>query len=132
MNKHELSKNKTVGHDGEIFTKNYLMNQGLKFKKSNYYSRYGEVDIIFEDDKYIIFVEVKTRKKSSMIRGVESVDKNKRIKIIKTAMVYLSEYQSDKQPRFDVSEVITNNIGFPENINYYKNAFGMDERFEIF
>lgn len=109
MQKHLKSTN--IGKFGENVAKKYLVNKGLKYLKSNYHSKYGEIDIIFEDDKYIIFVEVKTRKEGALVRGVDSVNNFKKVKILKTALVYILEFNPQKQPRFDVLEVIINGKG---------------------
>ena len=118
------------GKKGEKFVAEYLENQGFKVSCMNYHSRYGEVDIIVEDEKYIVFVEVKLRKKNSLIRGIEAVNKSKRIKIIKTALVYLMNYKCTKQPRFDVAELFDSQNGL--TINYLKNAFDTEELDEFF
>ncbi len=39
---------------------------GYTFIDANYHSRFGEIDIIVADDKYIVFVEVKTRDEKSI------------------------------------------------------------------
>lgn len=125
MEKHLKSTN--IGKFGENVAKKYLVNKGLKYLKSNYHSKYGEIDIIFEDDKYIIFVEVKTRKEGALVRGVDSVNNFKKVKILKTALVYISEFNPQKQPRFDVLEVIINRKGECFKINHFQNAFDMEE-----
>ena len=113
------------GKKGEKFVAEYLENQGFKISCMNYHSKYGEVDIIFEDEKYIVFVEVKLRKKNSLIRGIEAVNRSKRIKIIKTALVYLMNHVCTKQPRFDVAELFDFQSGL--TVNYFKNAFNTEE-----
>ena len=116
-----------TGKLGEGVAKDYLLKKGYIFLESNYHSRYGEIDIIFENDKYIIFVEVKTRKNGSLVRGIDAVDNFKKVKILKTALIYLAEHNVGKQPRFDVAEVTINKKGECENINYFENAFDMEE-----
>ena len=58
------------------------------FKEVNYHSKYGEIDIIVCDEEYIVFVEVKTRKVGSMIRGLEFVDRKKQNKISNNIRIY--------------------------------------------
>ena len=125
-------KSSDIGKLGENAVKKYLSEKGYIFLKSNYHSRYGEIDIIFEDDKYIIFVEVKTRKNGALVRGIDSVDTFKKTKIIKTALMYLAEYGCQKQPRFDVAETVIDKKGECEKINYFENAFDMEELGEFF
>ena len=111
------------GRKGERFVAEYLENQGFKISCMNYHSRYGEIDIIFEDEKYIVFVEVKLRRKNSAIRGVECVGKSKKVKIIKTAFVYLINNFCSKQPRFDIAELNEDNVDGTLSLNYFENAF---------
>lgn len=123
-----MNKSKYVGDLGEKIALDYMIKNGFCHVCSNYHSRYGEIDIICEDEKYIVFVEVKSRKKGTFCKGVEAVDLRKRLKIIKTAFEYISKNTVEKQPRFDVMEV-----EFPsQKIVYYKNAFSGDEYDEFF
>jgi putative endonuclease len=121
-----MNNTKKTGSKGEAFALDYLLSQGFVFRGRNYHSRYGEIDIILEKNEYIVFVEVKTRKPSAACRGVEAVSKNKKLRIIKTAVVYLLNNPSKKQPRFDVTEVIVNRKGIPENLNHFENAFDLE------
>lgn len=124
------SKNK--GDMGEFTARNYLTNiKNMKILTNNYHSRYGEIDIISCTDKYIVFVEVKTRKKGALYRGAEAVDKAKRIKMIKTAMIFLSENNIALQPRFDVVEITTFK-NKESQIIHFENAFDIGECDEVF
>ena len=128
----KMNCNKDKGDVGELTARKYLTSvKNMRILKNNYHSRYGEIDIISCTDKYIVFVEVKTRKKESLYRGVDAVDKNKRIKIIKTAMMFLSENNIDLQPRFDVVEVTTFK-NKESQIIHFENAFDIGECDEIF
>lgn len=116
-----------IGKLGESIVREYLLKKGYTFLEGNYHSRYGEIDIICENDKYIVFVEVKTRKKGFLVRGIDAVNVFKKVKIIKTVLMYIAKRDTKKQPRFDVAEVIINKKGECENINYFENAFDMEE-----
>ena len=115
-----------LGKLGEEIICIYLKNTGHLIQHTNYHSRYGEIDIISEDDKYIVFVEVKTRKSFKFSRAIESVNKSKRIKIIKTAYCYLEENPTSKQPRFDIAEVLIDSYNKP-HITYHENSFDVEE-----
>jgi len=52
------------------------------FIDANYHSRFGEIDIIVADDKYIVFVEVKTRDEKSISTPLEAVTFSKKKKLI--------------------------------------------------
>lgn len=96
-----------TGKMGEGYAAEYLKDNGYTILIINYHSRYGEVDIIAQKDEYIIFIEVKTRSSRCVYSPREAVDIAKMRKITKTALLYLQEYPSTLQPRFDVIEIIT-------------------------
>lgn len=122
-----MHKSTERGKIGEKYVCEHLENKGYQIICTNYHSRYGEIDIISQDDKYIIFVEVKTRKNFSFSRAIESVNKSKRVKILKTAFTYLSEVITNKQPRFDVAEVLLNQDNKLVEIYYHENCFDAEE-----
>ena len=115
-----------TGKNGEDMVAAFLRKQGLAVVKRNYQCRFGEIDIIAETKEYIIFVEVKTRKKDSMVKGIDAVDSRKQQRIMLTAEDYISKTLCEKQPRFDVAEVIiekTEESRTKYSLNYIKNAF---------
>ncbi len=116
-----------VGKKGESYVCEYLKQNGWSITQTNYHSRYGEIDIIAEDKNYIAFVEVKARNNFKFSHAPEIVNKSKRIKIIKTAYVYISEKNLSKQPRFDIAEVLISKEGDIKNLQYYKNSFDAEE-----
>lgn len=112
------------GKAGEDYTTQWLENQGFRTIARNYHSRYGEIDIIAENDEYIVFVEVKTRQDGAMVSALEAVTREKQRKILLTAQTFLSERPSALQPRFDVSAV-TVVRGEIFGLQYFPNAFGI-------
>ncbi len=115
-----------AGAYGEEQALKYLISKGYKQEFRNYHSRFGEIDLIVSSDKYIVFVEVKSRNISSVARPSEWVDLRKQKKLIKTATVFLSEHSYDLQPRFDVVEVVFDNSREKPYINHIENAFWME------
>ena len=103
----------------------YLKLRLYKILKRNYNTRYGELDIIAKNRKYLCFVEVKTRSANSYGSPAEYVDKYKQNRIIKTAYLYLKYNPTNLMPRFDIAEVYHDNGKF--KINYIKNAFMLTE-----
>ncbi len=94
-----------TGAEGEKRVANYLQKKGFAIVKRNFQSKYGEIDIIAENDEFILFVEVKTRKQRSLVSGRESVDAKKQSRVTLTANEYIAKTDCQKQPRFDVAEV---------------------------
>jgi len=112
-----------IGSAGEDYTARLIEKRGMTILALNFHSRYGEIDIIAHDDEYICFIEVKTRKRSSMVSGEESVTTTKQRKIIKTALCWLDSNECDLQPRFDVCVVHTDSSGHIYSHDYYDGAF---------
>lgn len=97
--------NKLSGAWGEALAAEYLRKKRYKILAAGYYCRFGEIDLIAHDRKYLVFVEVKLRKNGSFARAMEYVDSRKQDRIRMTASVYLSENSTKLQPRFDVIEI---------------------------
>ncbi len=115
----------STGKIAEDFTSDYLVKHGYKIVARNYHSRYGEIDIIARDEEFLVFVEVKARKKNGLTNPLEAVTKSKQTKIIKTAQLFLLQNNFDLQPRFDVAAVHT--VGQRiESIDYIRSAFGLN------
>lgn len=95
------------GAIGEVLAARYLRRHGYTILTGNYHSRFGEIDIIATNKKYIAFVEVKTRSETSIYTPEEAVTALKQQKILKTAMLFLQRYPSQLQPRFDVISIVT-------------------------
>ncbi len=110
-----------VGAFGEKFTADYLRKNGYIVIKKNFSNRFGEIDIIAENDDYIVFVEVKTRAKNSLVSGSESVDAAKINRVRNLANDFLSKFNTEKPPRFDFSEVTYEGDMF--SIDYIESAF---------
>lgn len=113
-----------IGEKGEEYTVKFLEKKKYNILERNYRKRYGEIDIIAENKNYIVFVEVKTRHKDSMASAADAVNRQKQIRIIKTASLYLAENETEKFCRFDVCEVYVNSDNLKlVDINYIEAAF---------
>ena len=114
-----------MGAWGEQLAGQYLRRKGYTLLAHSYRSRFGEIDLIVSDERFLVFVEVKLRKSDKFARAVEYVDYKKQEKLRITAEIYLSEYPTELQPRFDVAEVYAPEGAQTQNprINYLENAF---------
>ena len=104
-----MGKNNLSGAWGEMLAAQYLMKKRYKLVATNFKSRFGEIDLIMETRKYLVFVEVKLRKSNAFAEAYEFVDRRKQDRIRTTAEIYLSQYPTKLQPRFDVVEVYAPN-----------------------
>ncbi len=111
------------GKAGEEHVCRYLKDRGCTIRARNYSSRWGEVDIIAENEVRMIFVEVKTRTPDSLAGGFESITPSKIRKFTKTVMDYLMKHPTDKQPRIDCAQVIVDGkTNAVLKMDYIKNA----------
>ena len=100
-----MGKNNLSGAWGEALAADYLRKKHYKLLAANYRCRFGEIDLIVQDRKYLVFVEVKLRKSAKFAQALEYVDRRKQDKIRITASMYLAQNPTALQPRFDVIEI---------------------------
>lgn len=100
-----MAKSKLSGAWGEALAAEYLRKKHYKIVAAGFHSRFGEIDLIAADRKYLVFVEVKLRKSGNFARAMEYVDTRKQDKIRVTAEIYLAQNPTNLQPRFDVIEI---------------------------
>lgn len=97
-----------IGQGGEAVVRQYLLQQGWQIHHQNWHSRWGEIDLIAQCDRTLAFVEVKTRKQLGWdVGGLMAVSLSKQEKLIKTAVLFLSENPalSELNCRFDIALV---------------------------
>lgn len=116
------AQKKITGRAGEKVVADYIKSRKMKVIKRNYVTPFGEIDIIAEDDDYIVFIEVKTRSGDRYGAPSEAVDKTKRKHIVDSAKYYLKVTNSTEVfTRFDVAEVFSDNGSY--TVNYIEDAF---------
>lgn len=110
---------RSIGKEWEDRIVKYLEERGYVILDRNYYTRFGEIDIIAKDGNTLAFVEVKYR--NSTAKGIpeEAVDIRKQRRIYRSAEYYLyKNHMGNVSCRFDVAAILR------EDIRLYKNAFG--------
>lgn len=111
-----------MGEKGEELVAKYYKRKWYKLLYTNYRTRLGEIDVIAQKGKLVVFIEVKTRKNSNYSEARDAVTPAKQRKIRITAQEFLQEYKlQDHFVRFDVAEVYINDDG--EKINIIEDAF---------
>jgi len=120
-----MGRNNIVGAWGESLAAEYLKKKHFKLVAANYRCRYGEIDIIVSNRQYLVFVEVKLRKTSNFAQALEHVDIRKQNKIRTTAEMFLAQYETGLQPRFDVIEIYAPDGAATQKpvINHLEDAF---------
>ena len=110
--------NRSKGDLYETKTMMYIENLNFKVLERNYYSRFGEIDIIAKDEDTLVFIEVKYRTNGSYGHPSESINYYKRRNISNTAMWYIKDKRIyNCNIRFGVA------LWHKGQIIYYKGAF---------
>ena len=120
-----MGKNNLTGAWGEALAAEYLRKKKYTIVAAGYRCRFGEIDLIARNKKYLVFVEVKLRKSADFARAMEYVDSRKQNRLRTTASFYLSNNETDLLSRFDVIEIYAPEgtaTAHPE-INHLEDAF---------
>lgn len=120
-----------LGQEAERYAEQYLINQGLIFRQRNFSKPCGEIDLIMQDGSSLVFVEVKLRKQGQQVSALESVNRRKQQRLIKTAHWYLQSLKRSHSYacRFDVIAIEHNSrenaaLDFaPAALDWIQNAF---------
>ena len=106
-----------IGNKYEDKSIETLVKEAYKILERNYQNRFGEIDIIAEKNKEIVFIEVKYRKTNKFGYGYEAVDRRKIMKILKLANYYiqLKKYQ-DYKIRFDCMSYLADELDWIKDI----------------
>lgn len=117
-----------LGDVGERLAAHHLEARGYRIRERNFRCREGEIDIIAEKDGCLAFVEVKTRRGSSMGEAVESVTPDKGARILRVAEAY-AQAHTDLPPdrRIDVVAVELSPAGRLLRLEHLENVFSADE-----
>ncbi len=124
-----MNGNLNKGHYAERQVAEMLRKKGCIIDELNYRSKYGEIDIIAETAKYILFIEVKLRKQDSLVSPAEAIDYKKKRRIILTAEDYMQKSKINfLQPRFDTALIteFDKNGKKTYKVEYICNAFMAD------
>ncbi len=100
-----MGQNNLSGAWGEALAAEYLRKKRYRLMAAGYRCKFGEIDLIVADKKYLVFVEVKLRKNADFAMAREYVNRRKQDRIRVTASMYLSQNPTKLQPRFDVIEI---------------------------
>lgn len=100
-----MGRNNIVGAWGEALAAEYIRKKRYKVIATGYRCRYGEIDLIAQNKQYLLFIEVKLRRSDRFAEAKEFVDNRKQERLRTTASVYLDQFPTDLQPRFDVIEI---------------------------
>jgi len=111
-----------LGKWGEDIAADYLRQRGYRIVARNVRTRTGEIDIVCQRGRLLVFVEVKTRNGTAYGSPEESITPAKQRQIRQLALAYLENSKpAFGEVRFDVIGILLSD-GRPE-INHLKAAF---------
>ncbi len=115
----ELNK-RQVGNEYEAIAAEYLKKKGYRILEKNYYTPFGELDIIADKDGILCYIEIKYRSSKKYGNPLEAVDFRKQRRISKSAMYHYMTHgaKQKKACRFDVI-----GINAEHQITHVENAF---------
>lgn len=124
------AENLEFGKAAENAAAKFLKGQGYKIIRCNYKTKFGEIDIIAQEESVICFVEVKARHSKLFGEPSEAVSAIKQRQISKAAICYLKENNLlERAARFDVVSLLYTH-DLPE-IDLVKDAFELSFGFTI-
>jgi putative endonuclease len=108
-------KAKDLGYAGEEMAVEFLKKKGYEILESNFTIRGGEIDVIArtrnqenkKTNNILVFVEVKTRTGDSFGDGEESVNSQKKRRLLRAIDRYLDKHYGNGDPdyRVDIVEI---------------------------
>jgi len=116
-----MAESHTLGRKGEEQAVDLLKNKGYRILHRNWRSGKREIDIVAENNEYVVFVEVKTRSENFQDDPRNAVNSEKQRSMIYAADSYIRRYNINKESRFDVVTVISG--GKSSEIQHIENAF---------
>lgn len=108
-----------TGERAEQIAALYLQRKGLSLVESRYRCRWGEIDLVMQDRRTLVFTEVRLRHSKVFGGAGDSVDRRKQKRIIAAARHYLAG-KPEGPCRFDV--VLLERLD-PPRIEWIRDAF---------
>lgn len=118
-----MAKHLSLGRQGELLAKNYLLNEGYKIITTNFKYQKLELDIIALKNEVLVFVEVKTRSTDFFGPPDDAVGfvKEKHIAEASEAFLINNNDLVFTDVRFDIIAILINSTG--QNVRHIEDAF---------
>ena len=117
----EKKPTREVGMEGEEVALKFLLENGYKLLERNWHFGKYEVDLIVENDEYLVFVEVKYRSTSYFGEPEIFVSNKQKLNLVRAANRYISKFDIEKESRFDIVSIVMEHK--KPKINHIEDAF---------
>lgn len=116
-----MAEHNETGKKGEDIARHYLVQNGYSIRAVNWRFGNNEIDIIAENEKELLIVEVKTRSSFFAAEAATLITKVKQRFLIKAANAFIVKNNIDKETRFDIIIVVIENA--KHSIQHLQDAF---------
>jgi len=100
---------RAIGNWGEKLACSHMKKSGAKLIEQNFRWKGGELDLIFEKDEVLIFLEVRTREEDDFMHPLETIDERKCTKIRRTASYFYHRiWKKESVCQFDIITIVGN------------------------
>ena len=121
-----IDSRKTIGQWGEDLALEYLRSKNYHILAKNYKKPWGEIDIIAEKERIVVFCEVKTNSKelgfsfSPELR----VNSKKGRHILRTAKIFINDFYKgqEREWRVDIISITLRRFEGKALIRHFKNV----------
>lgn len=114
---------RSIGDLGERIVAEHLGKLKYDIRETNFRCPQGEIDIVAQDDDYLVFIEVRTKTDSSFGTPEESITSAKKARLVSTALAYLQSNDFMAMPwRIDVVAVELGRGGGVTRIEHIQSA----------
>ena len=110
------------GAAAEALAARYLARRGLKVVARNFRVKGGEIDLVCEDGRTLVFVEVRLRSNRQFGSAADSITRNKQRRVLLAAQHWLQQH-GERACRFDC---IVMDAAAEARIEWIKHAFTAD------
>ena len=113
----------TLGQSAEALARRFLEARGCRTLAANYRCPMGEIDLVVEDGKTLVYVEVRYRRSAAYGGGLESVDAHKQRRLIRAALHFQQHHRGvgRRAQRFDVVAISPGSPG--AQVDWVRDAF---------
>jgi putative endonuclease len=105
-----------IGNIAENKAIEFLENQKFIIIDRNFYTKFGEIDIIAKKDNVLHFIEVKSGKN---FQSIYNITPTKMKRIIKSIEVYLKKYKLQNPYQIDAITIDNGKLEFIKNISFF-------------
>jgi len=116
-----MSDKKEKGQWGEDLATKWLIDHGYRILQRNWTYGKEEIDIIAQDAKNLVIVEVKVREKDALEDVETIVGRGQQKRLINAAEAYVIAHDLDVEVRFDVIAIAIDTR--PLEIMHFEEAF---------